>query len=76
MSERERQELLRARAAEIVDGLPAWDGESPAVLVTVTDPVTRQRLGYWFTPAAPAASRPQPETVPGRPHLRLVGEAS
>lgn len=76
MSERERQELLRARAAEIVDGLPAWDGESPAVLVTVIDPVTRQRLGHWFTPATPAASRPQPETVPGVRRLRLVGEAS
>ncbi|MDQ0809858.1 hypothetical protein QFZ63_001572 [Streptomyces sp. B3I7] len=76
MNERERQELLQATAAGIVDGLPAWDGESPAVLVTFTDPVTRRRLCHWFTPATPAASKPQPETVPGRKHLRLVGEAS
>lgn len=76
MNERERQELLQATAAEIVDGLPAWDGESPAVLVIFTDPVTRRRLCHWFTPAVPAAPESQPETVPGVRRLRLVGEAS
>jgi hypothetical protein len=68
--ERERLQLLQAKAAEIVDGLPSWDGESPAVLVTVIDPVTRMRLGHWYVPAA--APEPQPQS---RPRLRLV-EAS
>ncbi|WP_109000798.1 hypothetical protein [Streptomyces rishiriensis] len=67
MNERERVQLLQAKAQQLVADLPAWDGESPAVLVTVTDPVTRRRLGHWFVPAATA---PQP-----RPRLRLV-EAS
>lgn len=71
--ERERLQLLQAKAQEIVAGLPAWDGEAPAVLVTVVDPVTRQRLGHWFVPAAAA---PQPQPRPGSRHLRLVGEAS
>ncbi|MGW2169014.1 hypothetical protein ACWC1C_00615 [Streptomyces sp. NPDC001705] len=68
-SERERQQLLRAKAEEIVADLPAWDGKSPAVLVTVTDPVTQRRLGHWFVPAE-GASRPQPRVR----HLRAVGE--
>ncbi|MBL3664485.1 hypothetical protein JL475_00295 [Streptomyces sp. M2CJ-2] len=68
--ERERLQALRATAEEIVAGLPAWDNESPAVLVTFTDPVTRLRLGHWFVPATAA---PQPQS---RPSLRLVGEAS
>ncbi|MFD5566624.1 hypothetical protein [Streptomyces cadmiisoli] len=70
--ERERLQLLRAKAEEIVAGLPAWDGESPAVLVTVVDPVTRLRLGHWFVPAFEALA-PVPA---GRTRLRLVGEAS
>ncbi|MFI8206868.1 hypothetical protein [Streptomyces sp. NPDC085937] len=78
--ERERLQLLKARAQEIVDGLPAWDGEAPAVLVTVLDPVTRQRLGHWFTPATVAAPQPasKPKQKPSgaRRHLRLVEEAS
>lgn len=69
--ERERRELLRAKTEEIVAGLPAWDGEAPAVLVTFTDPVTRERLGHWFVPATPVR-RPQPVSR----RLRLVGEAS
>ncbi|MEU0200895.1 MULTISPECIES: hypothetical protein [unclassified Streptomyces] len=77
MTERERQQLLRAKAEEIVAALPAWDGESPAVLVTVVDPVTRQRLGHWFTPATVSAPQPQPRPKPSARarHLRLV-EAS
>ncbi|MFE0470526.1 hypothetical protein ACFW2V_02770 [Streptomyces sp. NPDC058947] len=71
MTERERQELLRAKAEEIVQGLPAWDGESPAVLVTVSDPVTQRRLGHWFTPATAA---PQPEARVR--HLRAVPECA
>lgn len=66
MSERERLELLQAKTQELVADLPAWDGESPAVLVTFTDPVTRQRMGHWFVPA----------TTAPQPRLRLVGEAS
>lgn len=71
--ERERLQLLQATAQEIVAGLPAWDGESPAVLVTVIDPVTRQRLGHWFVPATAA---PQPQPQPGSRHLRAVPDAS
>jgi hypothetical protein len=63
--------MLRAKAEEIVAGLPAWDGESPAVLVTVVDPVTRRRLGHWFTPATAAPQQPG-----SRPRLRLVRDAS
>ncbi|MFF4489449.1 hypothetical protein ACFY0F_23620 [Streptomyces sp. NPDC001544] len=69
--ERERLRLLQATAQEIVAGLPAWDGESPSVLVTFTDPVTRQRLGHWFVPAT---AEPQPR--PGARHLRAVRDAS
>lgn len=72
--ERERLQQLQATAARIVDGLPAWDGEAPAVLVYVVDPVTRQRLGHWFVPAKVARPKPRPQT--GARHLRLVGEAS
>lgn len=68
MNERERLELLQAKTQEIVADLPAWDGESPAVLVTVIDPVTRQRLGHWFVPAA-TAPQPKPERGPRRLHL-------
>lgn len=71
MTERERQELLRAKAEEIVAALPAWDGESPAVLVTVSDPVTRRRLGHWFTPATAA---PKPEARVR--HLHAVRDVS
>ena len=70
MSERERQALLRATAEAIVADLPAWDGLSPAVLVTVTDPVTQRRLGYWFTPAAAPNPQPRPR------HLHAVREVS
>lgn len=70
MTERERQELLRAKAEQIVQGLPAWDGESPAVLVTVSDPVTQRRLGHWFTPAAAAESKAAVR------HLRAVRDVS
>ena len=70
MSERERQALLRATAEAIVADLPAWDGLSPAVLVTVTDPVTQRRLGYWFTPAA------APQPLPRPRHLHAVREGS
>lgn len=73
--ERERLQQLQAAAAAIVDGLPSWDGEAPAVLVYVVDPVTRQRLGHWHVPAA-AASQPKPRPQTGARHLRLVGEAS
>ncbi|GGV91665.1 hypothetical protein [Streptomyces massasporeus] len=66
-AERDRLQLLGAKAEEIVAGLPAWDGESPAVLVTVVDPVTRLRLGHRFVPAAAA---------PGARHLHVVREAS
>ena len=72
--ERERLQMLQAAAAAIVDGLPSWDGEAPAVLVYVVDPVTRQRLGHWFVPAT--AARPQPRPQAGSRYLRLVGEAS
>ncbi|MGW1134880.1 hypothetical protein [Streptomyces griseoluteus] len=72
-AERERLQQLQAAAQEIVAGLPAWDGESPAVLVTIVDPVTRQRLGHWFTPATTA---PQPQHQPGGRHLRVVRDAS
>jgi hypothetical protein len=72
--ERERLQQLQATAAQIVDGLPSWDGEAPAVLVYVVDPVTRQRLGHWFVPAtAVPQAGPRPQS---RRHLRLVGEAS
>lgn len=69
--ERKRLQLLQAKTQEIVDGLPSWDGESPAVLVTVIDPVTRQRLGHWHVPAAPA---PQPRARVR--HLHAVREVS
>lgn len=71
MSERERLHLLQAAAQEIVDGLPSWDGESPAVLVAVIDPVTRMRLGHWHVPAV--------ETLQPRArvrHLHAVREVS
>ncbi|MFJ3812258.1 hypothetical protein ACIPWE_38585 [Streptomyces sp. NPDC090073] len=72
-AERERLQLLQATTQEIIDRLPAWDGESPSVLVAIIDPITRQRLGHWRTPAV-AAPQPQPE--PGVRHLRLVRDAS
>lgn len=71
--ERERLQLLQTTAQEIVAGLPAWDGESPAVLVTLTDPVTQRRLGHWFTPAV---AKPQPEPESCSRYLRVVREAS
>ena len=70
MSERERQALLWATAEAIVADLPAWDGVSDAVLVTVTDPVTQRRLGYWFTPAAAPKPQPRPR------HLHAVRDVS
>lgn len=80
MSERERQALLRAKVQELVDDLPAWDGVSPAVLVTFTDPVTRDRLAHWFTPAGAAPQSqpaPKPKSSAARPrHLHAVREAS
>jgi NAD(P)H-dependent FMN reductase len=66
-AERERLELLQAKADEIAASLPVWDGEMPAVLVNIVDPVTRQLLGHRFVTAS---------IQPGRKHLRLVGEAS
>ena len=71
--ERERLQLLQAKAQEIVAGLPAWDGESPSVLLLVIDPITRQRLGHWRTPAD---AKPQPQPEPGARHLSLVRDAS
>lgn len=68
MTERERLQLLRAKAERIVADLPAWDGESLAVLVSFTDPVTQMRLTHCFVPATAAPL--------ARPRLRLVGEAS
>ncbi|WP_432027436.1 hypothetical protein [Streptomyces sp. 1222.5] len=72
-AERERLQLLQATVQQIVDSLPAWDGESPSVLVSFADPVTRQRLGHWRTPAD---VQPQPQPQPGVRHLRLVRDAS
>ena len=66
-AERERLVLLQAKADEITAALPAWDGESPAVLVNVVDPVTRQLLGHRFVPVVAS---------PGGRSLRLVREAS
>ncbi|WP_442803635.1 hypothetical protein OG411_29895 [Streptomyces pseudogriseolus] len=66
-AEQERLELLKATADEIAASLPVWDGEMPAVLVNIVDPVTRQLLGHRFVTAA---------VLPGRKHLRLVEEAS
>ncbi|MFE2047961.1 hypothetical protein ACFXAS_05600 [Streptomyces sp. NPDC059459] len=77
--ERERQQMLRAKAAEIVAGLPAWDNKSPSVWVVIIDPETRQRLTQWRTPAAAAPQvQPGPQTKPaGRTrHLRAVPDAS
>jgi hypothetical protein len=71
--ERERLQQLQATAQEIVAGLPAWDGESPAVLVVFLDPKTQRRLGHWTVPAAAA---PQPQPGPRRRRLRLVRDAS
>lgn len=72
-ADRERYRLLRETADRILADLPAWDGESPAVLVTVIDPETRQRLGHWFTPAVEQpAAQPTPPAAPGRRHLRRV----
>jgi NAD(P)H-dependent FMN reductase len=66
-AERERLELLKATADEIAASLPVWDGEMPAVLVNIVDPVTRQLLGHRFVTATVQS---------GRKHLRLVREAS
>ncbi|MCI3155517.1 hypothetical protein ELQ39_27990 [Streptomyces sp. GB4-14] len=66
-AERERLELLKATADEIAASLPVWDGEMPAVLVNIVDPVTRQLLDHRFVSAA---------ALPGRKRLRLVEEAS
>jgi hypothetical protein len=71
LSERERLELLQTAMQRIVDELPAWDGESPAVLVSFTDPVTQRRMGHWFTPAT-AAPQPQARVR----HLHAVREVS
>lgn len=70
MAARERQQLLRAKAEEIVAGLPAWDGHSPSVWVVVIDPETQKRLAQWRVPAA--ASRPEARVR----HLRAVPDAS
>jgi hypothetical protein len=74
-AERERLQLLQATTQEIIDRLPAWDGESPSVLVVVLDPVTRQRLGHWRTPAT-AAAQPQPQRQPRGRRLYAVPDAS
>ncbi|MEV5189275.1 hypothetical protein [Streptomyces werraensis] len=66
-AERERLVLLKATADEIAASLPVWDGEMPAVLVNIVDPVTRQLLDHRFVTAV---------RLPGRKHLRLVEEAS
>ncbi|CAM5392614.1 hypothetical protein STENM36S_06350 [Streptomyces tendae] len=76
MTERERLQLLRAKAAEILAPLPAWDGESPSVWVVVVDPETQNRIAHWRVPAEVAPqpeSRPQPQS---RRHLRAVPDAS
>jgi hypothetical protein len=54
VTERERQALLRAKAEEIVEALPAWDGESPSVWVVVVDPDTMRPFARWRTPATAA----------------------
>ncbi|MEU1043927.1 hypothetical protein ABZ400_02070 [Streptomyces sp. NPDC005897] len=76
-AERERWELMRATTERIVAGLPAWDGESPAVLVSFTDPKTQTRIGHWFVPATAV---PQPQVKPqpsGRTRrLHVVPDAS
>ncbi|MFD5579013.1 hypothetical protein [Streptomyces pseudogriseolus] len=66
-AEQERLELLKATSDEIAASLPVWDGEMPAVLVNIVDPVTRQLLGHRFVSAG---------RLPGRKHLRLVEKAS
>ncbi|MYS77325.1 hypothetical protein GTY88_43925 [Streptomyces sp. SID5926] len=77
MTERERRELLRAATERIVAGLPAWDGESPKLLVTFTDPETQTRISHWFVPAT-AVPQTQAEPQPsGRTrHLHAVPDAS
>jgi hypothetical protein len=69
--ERERQALLRAAADEIVDALPAWDGESLSVWVVFVDPDTMRPFARWRTPAA---AKPQP--LPRPRHLHAVQDAS
>lgn len=65
--ERERLELLRTTADEVLAPWPGWDGESPYLELVAIDPVTRTRMGHRFVPVQS-----------GRPtrHLRLVREAS
>lgn len=73
MTERERWERMRATAERIVADLPAWDGESPKLLVTFTDPETQTRIAHWFTPAVEQpAVQPSPPAASGRRHLRRV----
>lgn len=75
--ERERLQLLRAKAEEILAPLPVWDGESPAVLVTVVDPVTHNRIDHQFVPAAAVSQfRPQTEPQFRARHLYAVPDAS
>lgn len=77
MTERERRARLRATTERIVAELPAWDGESPKLLVTFTDPETQTRIGHWFVPAT-EAPQPQAMTLPsGRTRrLHVVPDAS
>ncbi|MGV9588236.1 hypothetical protein [Streptomyces tendae] len=77
MTERERRELLRATTERIVADLPIWDGESPKLLVTFTDPETQTRIGHWFVPAT-AEPQPQAKTPSsGRARrLHIVPDAS
>lgn len=68
MTERERQQLQQSTAQEIVDALPAWDGESPSVWVLIVDPDTMRPYARWRTPAttAPKARVRHLHAVPER----------
>ncbi|MFC8065472.1 hypothetical protein [Streptomyces sp. NPDC057293] len=53
--------------------LPAWDGESPKLLVSFTDPETQTRIAHWFVPAVEQpAAQSSPPAASGRRHLRRV----
>ncbi|MEU0847708.1 hypothetical protein ABZ387_07035 [Streptomyces flaveolus] len=73
MTERERWQVLRATTERIAASLPAWDGESPAVMVSFTDPVTQLRIDQWFVPAT---ATPQPKPSGRSRHLYAVPDAS
>jgi hypothetical protein len=77
VTERERRELLRATTERIVADLPVWDGESPKLLVTFTDPETRQRISHWCVPATAAPQSQAKTSSSGRTRrLHIVPDAS